>query len=39
MGLPPEREITHGIDIERGDSLPNLGLYQIFVIENEEIKR
>lgn len=39
VGLPPERAIAHGIDLEPGASLPNLGLYHRSVMENEEIKR
>lgn len=39
MGLPPERTIVHGIDLEPGDSLPNSGLYYRSLLENEEIKR
>lgn len=39
MGLPLERAITHRIDLDPGDSLPNLGLYHKSVMENEEIKR
>jgi len=39
MGLPPKREIVHGIDLDPGDSLPNLGLYYRFMMHNEEIKR
>eukprot|EP01018_Ginkgo_biloba_P030049 Gb_09770 [translate_table: standard] len=39
MGLPPERAIAHGIDLEPGASLPNSGLYHRSVMENEEIRR
>eukprot|EP01018_Ginkgo_biloba_P027689 Gb_16069 [translate_table: standard] len=39
MGLPPERAIAHGIDLEPGVSLPNSGLYRRSVMENEEIRR
>eukprot|EP01018_Ginkgo_biloba_P033690 Gb_34061 [translate_table: standard] len=39
MGLPPERAIAHGIDLELGASLPNSGLYHRSVMENEEIRR
>lgn len=38
-GLPPERAIDHGIDLEPGDSFPNSGLYRRSVMENEEIRR
>ena len=37
MGLPPERAIAHGIDLEPGASLPNSGLYRKIVIKNEDI--
>jgi len=39
MGLPPERPIAHGIDLELGASLPNSGLYHRFFMESDEIKR
>eukprot|EP01018_Ginkgo_biloba_P007047 Gb_40662 [translate_table: standard] len=39
VGLPPERAIAHGINLELGASLPNNGLYRRSVMENEEIKR
>lgn len=39
VGLPPERAIAHGIDLEPGASLPNSRLYHRSVMENEEIKR
>ena len=39
MGLPPERAIAHGIDLEPVASLPNLGLYRRSVMENDEIKQ
>lgn len=38
IGLPPKREIGHGIYLEPGVSLPNLGLYRRYVMDNEEIK-
>jgi len=38
VGLPPERVIAHGIELELGASLPNSGLYHRLVMENEEIK-
>ena len=39
MGLPLERVIAHGIDLEPRASLPNSGLYRRSVMENEEIKQ
>ena len=39
MGLPPERAIAHGIDLEPRASLPNSGLYRRSMMENEEIRR
>lgn len=39
VGLPPERVIAHGIDLEPGASLSNSRLYHKFMMENEEIKR
>jgi len=38
VGLPPERAIAHGIDLEPGASLSNSGLYRRSMMENEEIK-
>eukprot|EP01018_Ginkgo_biloba_P040760 Gb_16691 [translate_table: standard] len=37
MGLPLERAIAHGINLEPGASLPKL--YRRSVMENEEIRR
>ena len=39
VGLPPERAIAHGIDLEPGASLPNSRIYCRSLMENEEIKR
>ena len=39
VGLPLERAIAHGIDLEPWASLPNAILYRRSVMENEEIKR
>ena len=39
MGLPLERVIAHGINLEPGDSLANSGLYHRSMMENEDIKR
>ena len=38
VGLPPERVIAHGINLESGASLPNSRLYHRSMMENEEIK-
>ena len=39
MRLPLERAIAHGIDLDPGALLPNLGLYRRSVMENGKIKR
>ena len=39
VGLPPERAIAHGIDLEPGASLTNSGFYRRSMMENEEIRR
>jgi hypothetical protein len=38
-GLPPKREIQHEIQLHQDVSLPNIGMYMMFVLENEEIKK
>ena len=36
---PPKREIQHDIQFQSDAPLPNIGMYQMSVIENEEIKK
>jgi hypothetical protein len=38
-GLPPKREIAHEIYLQQDAPLPNIGMYILSVIENEEIKK
>ena len=38
-GLPPKREIAHEIYLQQDAPLPNIGMYRLSVIENEEIKK
>ena len=37
--LPPKREIQHEIQLMPDAPLPNIGMYRLSVIENEEIKK
>jgi hypothetical protein len=37
--LPPKREIQHEIQLQSDAPLPNIGMYRMSVIENEEIKK
>ena len=38
IGLAPQREVQHEIQLLQDVPLPNLGLYKLLVIENEEFK-
>ena len=37
--MPPKREVQHEIQLQSDASLPNIGMYRLSVIENEEIKK
>jgi hypothetical protein len=39
QGLPPRREIQHEIQLQQDAPLPNIGMYRLSVLENEEIKK
>ena len=39
QGLPPKREVKHEIQLLQDAPLPNLSLYKLLVIENEEVKK
>ena len=38
-GLPPKREIQHEIQLQPEAPLPNIGMYCLSVLQNEEIKK
>jgi hypothetical protein len=38
-GFPPKREIRHEIQLHQDVPLPNIGMYMIYLLENEEIKK
>lgn len=38
-GLPPKREIQHEIQLQPKVPLPNIGMYHLLVLQNEEIKK
>ena len=38
-GLPPKREIQHEIHLQQDVPLPNIAMYQMSVMQNEEIKK
>jgi hypothetical protein len=38
-GLPPKREIQHEIQLQRDVPLPNIAMYRMSVMKNEEIKK
>lgn len=38
-GLPPKREIQHEIQLQADAPLPNIGMYRLSVLQNEEIKK
>jgi len=38
-GLPPKREIQHEIHLHQDVSLPNIGMYKMYVLKNEDIKK
>ena len=37
VGLPREKDIAHGVDLETGASLPTSGLYRRSGMDDEEI--
>jgi len=37
--LPPKREKQHEIQLQSDAPLPNIGMYHVLVIENEEITK
>ena len=39
QGLPPKRKVQHEIQLLQDAPLPNLGLYRLSIIENEEVKK
>ena len=38
-GLPPKREIQHEIQLQPEAPLPNISMYHLSVLQNEEIKK
>jgi hypothetical protein len=38
-GLPPKREIQHEIHLHQDCPLPNIGMYHLSIMKNDEIKR
>ena len=38
-GLPPKREIQHEIHLQQDVPLPNIAMYRMSVMQNEEIKK
>jgi hypothetical protein len=38
-GLPPKRGIQHEIQLQQDSPLPNIGMYRMLVMENDEIKK
>ena len=38
-GLPPKREIQHEIQLQQDVPLPNIAMYRMSVMQNEEIKK
>jgi hypothetical protein len=38
-GLPPKRQVEHGIQLQQDVPLPNIGMYKLSVLENAEIKK
>eukprot|EP00253_Pinus_taeda_P025508 PITA_25508 len=38
-GLPPKKEIVHDINLQQDAPLPNIGMYRLSALENEEIKK
>ena len=38
-GLPPKRGIQHEIQLQQDFPLPNIGMYRMSVMENDEIKK
>ena len=38
-GLPPKREIVHGIHLQQDAPLPNIGMYMLSSLENAKIKK
>ena len=38
-GLPPKREIQHEIQLQQDAPLPNIIMYRLSVLQNEEIKK
>ena len=39
IGLPPKREIQHEVQLQQDCPLPNIGMYRMSIMENDEIKR
>eukprot|EP00253_Pinus_taeda_P027765 PITA_27765 len=39
IGVPPQYQVKHSIDLTPGTSLPNGLIYRCFVLKNDEIKR
>lgn len=37
--MPPKREVQHEIQLQSDAPLPNIGMYRLSVIGNEEIKK
>ena len=38
-GLPPKKEIVHDINLQQDAPLPNIGMYRLSALENDEIKK
>jgi hypothetical protein len=38
-GLPPKRGIQHEIQLQQDSPLPNIGMYRMSLMENDEIKK
>ena len=38
-GLPPKKEIVHDIIFQQDAALPNIGMYELFSLENVKIKK
>ena len=38
-GVPPKREIQHEIHLQQDVPLPNIAMYRMSVMQNEEIKK
>ena len=38
-GFPSKRDIQHEIQLHQDVSLPKIGMYMMYVLENEEIKK